>query len=91
MHIRIILLLRGAEHSSGELAELTGRSPAAVSSHRAGLRWGRAVTSRHEGSRVFHRLADEHALALVEQALHQAARAAEAEPPHHRTPGSRPA
>ncbi|WP_327205563.1 ArsR family transcriptional regulator [uncultured Actinomyces sp.] len=31
MHIRIILLLRGAEHSSGELAELTGRSPAAVS------------------------------------------------------------
>ena len=31
MHIRIILLLRGAERSSGELAELTGRSPAAVS------------------------------------------------------------
>lgn len=31
MRIRIILFLRGAEHSSGELAELTGRSPAAVS------------------------------------------------------------
>ncbi len=82
--IRIILLLRATERSSGELAELTGRSSAAVSQHLAKLRWGRVVTSRHEGSRVFYRLIDEHALTLVEQALYQAEHVVDAEPAHHR-------
>ena len=42
------------------------------------------MTSRHEGSRVFYRLIDEHALALVEQALYQAEHVVDAEPAHHR-------
>jgi transcriptional regulator, arsR family len=83
--IRLILLLRDTERSSGELAAMTGRSPAAISQHLAKLRWGHVVASRQEGSRVYYRLTDEHALALVEQALYQAEHVVDEVPAHHRS------
>jgi DNA-binding transcriptional ArsR family regulator len=59
--VRIVLALRDGELSVNTLAEVIGKSPAAVSQHPAKLRLARIVTTRHEGTRVFYRLANEHA------------------------------
>jgi DNA-binding transcriptional ArsR family regulator len=63
--VRIVLALRNGELSVNTLAEEVGKSPAAVSQHRAKLRLARMVTTRHEGTRVFYRLTNEHAQQLV--------------------------
>ncbi len=81
--IRIILALRDGELSVGELAELVGKTPTAVSQHLAKLRWGKVVQARHEGTRVFYSLIDEHARELVLQAVFQAEHVVEDIPPHH--------
>jgi DNA-binding transcriptional ArsR family regulator len=56
-----VVALRDGERSVNTLAEVVGKSPAAVSQHLAKLRLTRMVTTRHEGTRVFYRLANEHA------------------------------
>src|SRR5690606_32347502 len=68
--VRIILALRGGELSVNELAERVGKSGPAVSQHLAKLRMGRVVACRRDGTRMYYRLANEHAR--------------EAEPAHHR-------
>lgn len=82
--VRIILALRDGERSVGHLAELVGKSPTAVSQHLAKLRWGRIVQVRQEGTRMYYRLANEHAEQLVVDAVHQAEHALDTEPAHHR-------
>src|SRR5215207_6775314 len=82
--VRIVLALRDGELSVNTLADVVGKSPAAVSHHLAKLRLARIVTTRHEGNRVFYRLANEHALELVTGAVFQAEHSVEDQPPHHR-------
>ncbi|MBG6214268.1 MAG: metalloregulator ArsR/SmtB family transcription factor [Cryobacterium sp.] len=84
--IRIILALRDTELSVNELAAAANKSQAAVSQHLAKLRLGRIVTTRREGTRVFYRLANEHARQLVADAIFQAEHALEGIPAHHRHP-----
>ena len=81
--IRIVLALRDGELSVNRLAEIVNRSPAAVSQHLAKLRWGKVVRVRQDGNRMFYRLADEHALRLVTEAILQAEHAIEDTPRHH--------
>ena len=59
--VRTMLALRDEELSVNHLAEIVDKSPAAISQHLAKLRLGRFVTTRHEGTHVFHRLENEHA------------------------------
>lgn len=87
--VRIILALRDGERSVGRLAELVGRSPTAVSQHLAKLRWGRLVQTRQDGTRMYYRLANEHAVQLVVDAIHQVEHSLDADPAHHR-PGRSP-
>src|SRR5215203_3174762 len=81
--VRIVLALRDGELSVNTLADVVGKSPAAVSQHLAKLRLARLVTTRHEGNRVFYRLANEHAQQLVLSAVFQAPHSIEAQPLHH--------
>lgn len=87
--IRIVLALRQAkELPVNALAEIVGKKPSGVSQHLARLRLARMVTTRHEGTSVLYRLTDEHALALVVEAIKQAEHAVANGhlPPHHATP-----
>ncbi len=83
--VRIILALRNAgEMSVNHLADVVDKSPAAVSQHLAKLRLARMVTTRQDGTRVFYRLADEHASDLVSDAVKQAEHSlANSVPPRH--------
>ncbi|TFD44812.1 transcriptional regulator [Cryobacterium frigoriphilum] len=89
--IRIILALRDTELSVNQLAETVEKSQAAVSQHLAKLRLGRIVATRREGTRVFYRLANEHARQLVADAIFQAEHVVEGTPAHHRHPLERAA
>lgn len=82
--IRIIRALRDGELSVGQLTERVGRPQAAVSQHLTKLYAGGMVLRRQEGVRVFYRLADEHALALADQAMLQAEHLLDDTPRHHR-------
>jgi DNA-binding transcriptional ArsR family regulator len=82
--VRIVLALRDGELSVNTLAYVVGKSPAGVSQHLAKLRLARMVTTRHQGNRVFYRLANEHAQQLVAGALFQAEHSVEDHPRHHR-------
>lgn len=82
--VRIILALREGELSVNTLAETVGKSAPAVSQHLAKLRMARIVLTRQEGTRVFYRLADEHARRLVTEAIMQAEHALADIPAHHR-------
>lgn len=84
--IRIILALREGELAVNQLAEATNKSQAAVSQHLAKLRLARIVTTRREGTRVFYRLANEHARQLVADAIFQAEHALGGVPAHHQPP-----
>jgi DNA-binding transcriptional ArsR family regulator len=82
--VRIILALRDAgELSVNHLADIVDKSPAAVSQHLAKMRMGRLVASRQNGTRVFYRLANEHARQLVADAIFQAEHALDNSPRHH--------
>lgn len=81
--VRLILALRDAELPVNRLAELVKKSPAAVSQHLAKLRLARFVTTRQEGTRVFYRLANEHASQLVSDAIFQAEHSLDGVPRHH--------
>ena len=87
--VRIILALRDEELSVNHLADIVDKSPAAVSQHLAKLRLARIVATRQEGTKVFYRLANEHARQLVADAIFQAEHALDANPAHHR--GEHPA
>ncbi|KQY57167.1 ArsR family transcriptional regulator [Nocardioides sp. Root151] len=76
--VRIVMALRDGEQSVGVLAEEVGKSQAAVSQHLAKLRMSRVVSTRQEGNRVYYRLANDHALELVEVAFNQAEHAVDA-------------
>jgi DNA-binding transcriptional ArsR family regulator len=81
--VRIILALRDAELSVNHLADIVDKSPAAVSQHLAKLRLARIVAARSEGTKVFYRLANEHASSLVTDAIFQAEHALGGIPAHH--------
>lgn len=81
--VRIILALRDGELPVNTLAELVGKSPAAVSQHLAKLRLARILATRHEGTRVFYRLENEHAQQLVTDAIFQAEHTLGGQPRHH--------
>ena len=82
--VRIVLALRDAgEMSVNHLADVVDKSPAAVSQHLAKLRLARIVLARQDGTRVFYRLADEHAGRLVTDAIFQAEHSLGGTPRHH--------
>lgn len=85
--IKIILALSARDELSvGALAEIVERRPPAVSQHLAKMRMLKMVVRRQEGTSVYYQLADEHALALVREALNQAEHAlveAGQTPTHH--------
>ncbi|MEO8932329.1 MAG: metalloregulator ArsR/SmtB family transcription factor [Lacisediminihabitans sp.] len=81
--VRIILALRDGELSVNHLADIVDKSPAAVSQHLAKLRLARIVATRQDGTRVFYRLANEHASRLVSDAIFQAEHAITNTPAHH--------
>jgi DNA-binding transcriptional ArsR family regulator len=81
--VRIVLALQGGELPVNAIATAVDKAPAAVSQHLAKLRLARIVAARHDGNRVFYRLANEHASQLVTDAIHQAEHAL-GQPRHHR-------
>lgn len=82
--VRIILALReSGELSVNRLAEVVDKAPAAVSQHLAKLRLARIVVARHEGTRAFYRLANEHASQMVSDAIFQAEHSLGGVPRHH--------
>ena len=83
--VRIVLALRDGELSVNQLAELVDKTPAAVSQHLAKMRLGRLVATRQDGTRIFYRLANEHARQLVADAIFQAEHALDQNPRHHHT------
>lgn len=85
--VRIILALREGEMSVNHLADIVDKSPAAVSQHLAKMRLSRMVSSRQDGTRVFYRLANEHARQLVADAIFQAEHALGGTPLHHHQEG----
>ena len=84
--VRIVLALKNGELSVNTLADVVAKSPAAVSQHLAKLRLARIVATRHEGTRVFYRLENEHAEQLVTDAIHQAEHTLGGQPRHHADP-----
>jgi DNA-binding transcriptional ArsR family regulator len=82
--VRIVLALRDGEMAVGALADLVGKSPAAVSQHLAKMRLARMVSTRQDGTRVMYRLENEHARQLVADAIFQAEHALGGTPAHHR-------
>lgn len=81
--VRIILALRDEELSVNHLADIVDKSPAAVSQHLAKLRLARMVTTRHDGTKIFYKLVDEHARQLVADAIFQAEHSLGGTPRHH--------
>ena len=81
--VRIVLALRKGEMAVGALAEVVGKSPAAVSQHLAKMRLARLVSTRQDGTKVMYRLENEHARQLVVDAIHQAEHALGGVPAHH--------
>lgn len=81
--VRIILALRDGELSVNELAGTVGKPQSAVSQHLAKLRMARIVSTRHEGTRVYYRLENEHARQLVADAIYQAEHTLGGTPRHH--------
>lgn len=82
--VRIVLALRDVEEMSvNDLADLVERPAPAVSQHLAKMRLARLVSTRQHGQRVFYRLANEHAVRLVTDAIFQAEHALDTTPAHH--------
>jgi DNA-binding transcriptional ArsR family regulator len=81
--VRLILALGDGELSVNRLADIVDKSPAAVSQHLAKMRLSRIVSTRQDGTRVFYRLANEHARQLVSAAILQAEHSLDGIPRHH--------
>lgn len=82
--VRIILALENRELSVSNLADIVDKSPASVSQHLAKLRLARIVLTRQDGTKIFYRLANEHASQLVTEAIFQAEHSLSGDPAHHR-------
>lgn len=82
--LQIILALRDGELSVNHLADIVDKTPASVSQHLARLRLSRMVAARQDGTRVFYRLANEHARRLAVDAIFQAEHSVAETPSHHR-------
>ena len=88
--IRLVLALHATDELSvGELADRVAKNPSGVSQHLARLRMARMVTTRQEGTKVLYKLADEHALGVIFEAVRQAEHsvAAAGQTPLHHTVG----
>jgi len=82
--VRLVIALRDAgEMSVNDLADVVDKSPASVSQHLAKMRLARIVATRHEGTRIFYRLENEHAALLVRDAIFQAEHSLGDTPRHH--------
>lgn len=81
--VRLILALRDGEMSVNDLAKTVDKPQSAVSQHLAKMRMARMVSTRHEGTRVFYRLENEHARQLVADAIFQAEHTLGGTPRHH--------
>ncbi|HEY0373250.1 MAG TPA: metalloregulator ArsR/SmtB family transcription factor [Amnibacterium sp.] len=82
--VRIVLALRDAEELPvNQLADVVDRPASTVSQHLAKMRMARMVTTRQHGQRVFYKLANEHAVRLVADAIFQAEHALSKTPRHH--------
>ncbi|WGW13669.1 metalloregulator ArsR/SmtB family transcription factor [Saxibacter everestensis] len=88
--VRIILALRDEELSVNHLADALGKPAPAVSQHLAKLRLARIVSTRQDGTRVFYRLANEHARQLVTDAIFQAEHSLGGVPRHHHSELNKP-
>jgi DNA-binding transcriptional ArsR family regulator len=87
--VRIVLALGDADELSvSTLAEIVDRPASTVSQHLAKMRMARMVTTRQHGQRVFYRLANEHAVRLVSDAIFQAEHALSNSPRHHHPAGT---
>ena len=64
--LQLLLTLAQKEHSVGELAQVLGVTPSAVSHQLQTLRLARLVANRRDGKTVFYRLIDDHVHRLVE-------------------------
>ncbi|WP_404312104.1 metalloregulator ArsR/SmtB family transcription factor [Agrococcus terreus] len=84
--LRILLALREGEMSVGDLAAVARRPTPAVSQHLAKMRLARMVIARQVGTRVFYRLADDHASELVTIAMHQGEHMLGTAPVHESVP-----
>ncbi|MGO4186414.1 ArsR/SmtB family transcription factor [Pseudarthrobacter sp. TAF60_1] len=84
--VRLILALRDGEQPVNALAEIAGKSAAAVSQHLAKMRLARLVSTRQEGTKVFYRLQNDHVWQLVADAMHQAEHSLGTAPNHGMTP-----
>jgi len=82
--VRIVLALRDADELPvNQLADIVDRPASTVSQHLAKMRMARMVTTRQHGQRVFYKLANEHAVRLVADAIFQAEHALSKTPRHH--------
>lgn len=81
--LQIILALRDGELSVNHLADIVDKTPASVSQHLARLRLSKMVAARQDGTRVFYRLANEHARRLAIDAIFQAEHSVVDSPAHH--------
>ncbi|WP_144186328.1 ArsR/SmtB family transcription factor [Elioraea rosea] len=69
--------LHGGEKSVGELANLVGLAPAALSQHLARMRALRLVATRREGQTIYYRVANDEVRAMLDT-LHRLYCASEA-------------
>ncbi len=85
--IRIIVALgTNEELSVNRLADIVDKTPASVSQHLAKMRLAHLVTTRHDGTRIYYRLENEHVRDLATDALFQAEHSLGGIPRHHRHP-----
>jgi DNA-binding transcriptional ArsR family regulator len=81
--VQLILALHDNEMSVSDLASAVGKPQPVVSQHLAKMRMARMVSRRHEGTRVYYRMEDEHARQLVADAIFQAEHSVVSKPRHH--------
>lgn len=67
--IRILAALTGGERGAGELAEMLGLTPSAVSHQLRLLRNLRLVRKRRDGRHAYYALDDDHVVQLLRQGL----------------------
>jgi DNA-binding transcriptional ArsR family regulator len=80
--LRIVWALLHGEYSVGELAELVGAQPSAVSQHLAKLRLTRLVRTRRQGTRIFYAAENVHVAQLLREALYHADHVSQNLPDH---------
>jgi DNA-binding transcriptional ArsR family regulator len=80
--VRLLWILLSGEYAVGDLAELSGSAPSAVSQHLAKLRLARLVRRRRVGRRILYTTDNAHVRRLLEESLHHADHVAQGHPEH---------